>query len=65
MGNCPGPCAQGGPTFAEGVIENQKRGGERKKIKKKKKGQRGNKGKKNEIEKKKEGKIKENKQRNC
>ena len=33
MGNCPGPRAQGGPALAEGVIENQRKRGEIKKIK--------------------------------
>ena len=33
MGNCPGPRTQGGPTLAEGVIENvRKRGKEKEKI---------------------------------
>ena len=33
MGNCPGPRAQGGPALAEGVIENQRKRGERKRKK--------------------------------
>ena len=38
MGNCPGPCAQGGLALAEGVIENQSKQGDKKieKISKKK-----------------------------
>ena len=35
MGNCPGPRAQGGPTLAKGVIENKRKKGVKKKVKRK------------------------------
>ena len=35
MGNCPGPRAQGGPALAKGVIENKRKKGVKKKVKRK------------------------------
>ena len=35
MGNCPGPRSQGGPALAEEVIENQRKRGKEKKVKRK------------------------------
>ena len=57
MGNCPGPRAQGGPALAEGVIENQRKRGKEKKVRKKIGQNRGKKGK-NEIKQRKNMKEK-------
>ena len=47
MGHCPGPRAQRGPALAEGLLKIKEKGGKKKIILKKKKGQkRGKKGKK-------------------
>ena len=43
MGNCPRPCAEGGPALAEGVFENQRKRGKEKEKKGKNRGKKGKK----------------------